>query len=81
MPPCDYACMHLINNSTMHSIDVGQLTLCRGIDFLSLMSGPSLLQNVAQMMISGRLHVQGLQRGASIIPPPSGASAPGEERH
>lgn len=40
----DYACMHLINNSTMHGIDVGQPTLCRGIDFLSLISSHSLLE-------------------------------------
>lgn len=44
MSACDYACMHLINNSTMRGIDVGQPTLCRGIDFLSLMSSHSLLE-------------------------------------
>lgn len=34
--------MHLINNLTMHSIDAAQTTVCRRIDFLSLMSGHSL---------------------------------------
>lgn len=43
MSASDYACMHLINNSTMHGIDVGQLRLCRGIDCLSLISSHSLL--------------------------------------
>lgn len=43
MSASDYACMHLINNSTMQSIDVGQPTLCRGIDFLSLISSHSIL--------------------------------------
>lgn len=31
------------------------------------------------MMSSGRFQIQELQRGAAIIPPPSGATAPGEE--
>lgn len=43
MSASDYACMHLINNSTMHGIDIGQPGLCRGIDFLSLISSHSLL--------------------------------------
>lgn len=42
MSASDYACMHLINNSTMHGIDVGQPTLCRGID--CLISSHSLLE-------------------------------------
>lgn len=37
------ACMHLINNLTMHGIDVGQPALCRGIDCLSLISSPGFL--------------------------------------
>lgn len=43
MSASDYACMHLINNSTMHSIDVGQPTLCSEIDCPSLISSHSLL--------------------------------------
>lgn len=43
MSASDYACMHLINNSTMHGIDVSQLPLCRGIDCLSLISSHCLL--------------------------------------
>lgn len=43
MSASDYASMHLINNSTMHGIDVGQPVVCRGIDCLSLIPSHSLL--------------------------------------
>lgn len=81
MSACDYARMHLINNSTMLSIDVGQPTLCREIDFLSLMSSHSVLETSTNDELRQISDTGAPAWSCDNPPPPSGVTAPGEERH
>lgn len=81
MSASDYACMHLINNLTMHGIDAGQPTLCGGIDCLSLISSHGLLarhRNDELRQISDTEDAAGSYVNP---PPPSLRCSPGQERH